>query len=343
MKTLTAAVVAWLLALSLTAQAGNSSTRYPIVMVGGATSFDTFDLGLFEIDYWYGITDALRRDGAEVYVTNLSGLQSNEVRGDELIDDVQAILTLTGAEKVNLIAHSQGALASRYVAAVMPDRIASVTTVAGMNRGTHISPWSRSVVEDLGITSGSTAEQLLEVFVGLIFTFGWEGGSAAGTDGDYNSPTRKWQSFLALEAATNPENVELFNQQYPAGLPSENCMLVNGGQRGDVADSSNTVVNGVHYYSIGAKSNADFTTFWEIFDPVYWLITGTLNAAVVPKFDKQYQWDGLVPQCGHKLGDFVGNYYMSHFDAIGHFAGITPSFVKSLYTTQANRLKNADL
>lgn len=331
------------LGLSAASFAGNGTTQYPIVMVGGATAFDTFDLGFTRIDYWYGITDALRAEGATVYVTNLSGIQSNEQRGDELLDDLLAILALSGAEKVNLIAHSQGALAARYAAAVMPEHVASVTTVAGMNRGTHISPWSRQVVEQIGITEGSLGEQLIELLVGVVFTAGWEGLSGNASDGDYNSPTRGWQSFLALEKATNPLYVEQFNQQYPAGLPSENCMTIQGGQRGDVADSSNTVVNGVHYYSVGATSNASFTTFWERFDPVYWLITGTLKTAVVPNFDNNYQWDGLVPQCGHKLGEFVGNYSMSHFDAIGHFAGITPSYVKSIYRTHANRLKNAGL
>ncbi|MFS1564246.1 MAG: esterase/lipase family protein [Candidatus Arsenophonus phytopathogenicus] len=38
-----------------------------------------------------------------------------------------------GCEKVNLIAYSQGALYSRYVAANYPASIASVTTMNGVN------------------------------------------------------------------------------------------------------------------------------------------------------------------------------------------------------------------
>jgi triacylglycerol lipase len=92
-----------------------AKTRYPIVMVPGAFAFDNV-LGV--VDYWYGITDELRRQGAEVYVTNLSSSASNIRRGEELLEDIRKIRALTGASRVNLIAHSQGGPAARYVASL---------------------------------------------------------------------------------------------------------------------------------------------------------------------------------------------------------------------------------
>src|SRR6478736_646574 len=79
-----------------------AKTRYPIVMVPGAFSFDNI-LGV--VDYWFGITDELRKQGAEVYVTNLSSSASNIRRGEELLEDIRQIRALTGASRVNLIAH----------------------------------------------------------------------------------------------------------------------------------------------------------------------------------------------------------------------------------------------
>ncbi|VUD59234.1 Lactonizing lipase [Thalassocella blandensis] len=322
-----------------------AKTRYPIVMVGGATAFDSFNIGFIKIDYWFGITDALRRSGAEVYVTNLSGFSSNENRADELYDDILAIKAMTGADKVNLFAHSQGALAARMATQMLRETghevVASVTTFAGMNRGTQISPWARQQLEKIGITHGSIGEQLLDAFVGIVGTFLWEGNIIAGTDGDYNSEQRGWQSLLALENATHPDKVAEINQRFPDALPAEDCMA--NGSNGDVSQSGNALANGVFYYSFGAHSNADLTSFSELFDPIYLGLAVPLQQLVVNRNSRDFSWDGLVPQCGHKLGKFIGSWKMNHFDAVGHFAGLRPSFVNDLYLTQANRLKQQGL
>ncbi len=348
MKRWISAFLAVLFFTPVLSHAGSIKTQYPIVMVGGAAAFDTFDLGFIEIDYWYGITRALRDAGAEVYVTNISGFSSNAQRADELYDDILAIQKLTKASKVNLIAHSQGALAARMATKMLRDTgkgdvVASVTTVAGMNRGTHVSPWARAQVEKIGITPGSNGEAIVEALVAFVTTFLWEGDLIAGEDGDYNSPDRGWQSFLALEAATHPDNVALINAAYPDGLPAENCMLNNGGTRGDVAASNNHVVNGVRYYSVGAHANASPTTWGELIDPVYLGLALPLKYLVVNANDKKYQWDGLVPQCGHKLGKFVGSWKMNHFDAVGHFLGIRPSFVNGIYVNHVKTLQSQGL
>jgi triacylglycerol lipase len=74
-------------------------------MVPGASAFDNA-FGI--LDYWHGITDELRDEGADVYVTNLSSLALHEIRGEELLTSAEEIIAITGAKKVNLIAHSQG-------------------------------------------------------------------------------------------------------------------------------------------------------------------------------------------------------------------------------------------
>lgn len=306
---------------------GYSTTKYPIVMVGGAFSFDTA-LG---IDYWYGITDRLRNDGANVYVTNLSGAQLNERRGEELLADVQAILDLTGAEKVNLIAHSQGALAARYVASLIPEQIASVTSVHGMNRGTHFSPGFRAAVAE-----GSLTELIGITLIDATFNL-QEFLSAGPSDGDFNSETRRLdQSILKLADATHPELVRDFNARFPAGLPLTDCMNINNGLTGDVGNGVEEV-NGVKYYSWGGNKART-----HLLDP----IDTTLVTFFQLLSPKDTQWDGLVPTCGHSLGKVIrNNYNANHFDAVNQFMGLKAFYYNppALFSQHANRLKNAQL
>src|SRR5437868_2163845 len=79
------------------AQSGYTQTRYPIVLVHGLFGFGSF-LG---VDYFYGIPQALRDDGARVFVAQVSAANSTEVRGEQLLAQVKTILALTGAAKVN--------------------------------------------------------------------------------------------------------------------------------------------------------------------------------------------------------------------------------------------------
>jgi triacylglycerol lipase len=95
-------------ATSNTAADDYAATRYPIILVHGLTGTDKY-LGV--LDYWYGIQSDLQQHGATVYVANLSGFQSDDGpngRGEQLLAYVKQVLAATGAQKVNLIGHSQG-------------------------------------------------------------------------------------------------------------------------------------------------------------------------------------------------------------------------------------------
>lgn len=83
---------------------GYTQTQYPIVLVHGLFGFDS----LAGVDYFYGIPHALTRDGATVYVAQVSATNSTEVRGEQLLSQVETVLAATGAAKVNLIGHSHG-------------------------------------------------------------------------------------------------------------------------------------------------------------------------------------------------------------------------------------------
>ena len=63
---------------------GYTKTKYPIVLTHGMLGFDS----LLGVDYWYGIPSALRKDGATVYVTEVSQLDTSEARGEQLLEQV---------------------------------------------------------------------------------------------------------------------------------------------------------------------------------------------------------------------------------------------------------------
>ena len=85
------------------AQAGNSAaTKYPFVFVHGIFGFDD----IWGIDYFYGIPQALRQEGGQVYLAQVSPANSTEFRGEQLRTFIQAVLLESGAAKVNIIGQS---------------------------------------------------------------------------------------------------------------------------------------------------------------------------------------------------------------------------------------------
>ncbi|MFO1265296.1 MAG: triacylglycerol lipase, partial [Rhodoferax sp.] len=207
------------LALLHGAHAGTyTQTRYPIVLVHGLFGFDSA-LG---VDYFYGIPEALRRDGAKVYVAQVSAANSTEVRGEQLLAQVKNILAITGASKVNLIGHSHGGPTTRYVAGVAPQLVASVTSVGGVNRGSRVADIMRGVAP-AGSVSESVANGAAKALVTLINL----------TSGGSSLPQ---MPTAALDSLTTAGSAK-FNQRFPAGVPTSGCG--NGAE----------LVNGVRYYS----------------------------------------------------------------------------------------------
>ncbi|MFW7378486.1 MAG: esterase/lipase family protein [Oligoflexus sp.] len=307
--------------------ASYTETKHPIVMVPGAFAFDNV-LGI--IDYWYGITDAMRAQGAEVYVTNLSSSNLLVARGEELLEDVRRIRAITGASKVNLIAHSQGATAARYVANVMPEWVASVSCIHCMNEGTPFADNLYAFVNRNRFLKGIINFTLSTVFTALEFL------SGPGHDGDYKSPNRGLQIAENLVIAAGRESHKHFNQMFPAGLSSLTCAEQKDGFDYQGVGGEN-YVNGTYYFSLGGT-----TAVTNRLDP----IDNLLVPVVKMFYPGRPIWDGLVPSCGHPLGKLIeGRYPTSHFDAINQAFGLVESGidVPSLYVMHANRLKIAGL
>ena len=129
---------------------GYTETKYPIVLVHGLFGFDT----LAGVDYFYGVPESLTKDGASVYVAQVSATNSSEVRGEQLLAQVETLLAATGANKVNLVGHSHGGPTARYVASVRPDLVASVTSIGGVHKGSKVADLVRGTVPEGSVTEG---------------------------------------------------------------------------------------------------------------------------------------------------------------------------------------------
>ena len=107
-------------------------TKYPIVLIHGAGFRD-----LKWPVYWGRIPKVLERRGAKIYCGLQDCWASTETNAREIVRRIDEILAETGADKVNLIAHSKGGLEARMAASSLGagDRIASVTTVATPHHG----------------------------------------------------------------------------------------------------------------------------------------------------------------------------------------------------------------
>lgn len=288
------------------AQAADTSgqTRYPVVLVHGMSGWDS----MLGYDYWYGIPQAMRDAGTRVYVAEVSGFNSTEVRGEQLLTQIRNILAVSGAQKVNLIGHSHGGPTIRYAAGVAPDLVASVTSVGGVNQGSAMADFV-----DARLQQGSLLDTIV---VGIVKSLGQAIGWLSGKEGMPEVPRAGLASLTTAGS-------QAFNARFPQGLPQTAC--------GDGPG----VVNGVRYYSW--TGNAVFT---NVLDPLDYGLSATAALMGTPAND------GLVSVCSSRLGTSLGVYRQNHLDEVNQVAGIPDWFSAdpvSLYVAHARRLKSAGL
>ncbi len=111
-------------------------TKFPILLVHGLGMKDTFFMKSFG-----RIDRILRIQGYTVFKSNVDGFGTVEGNAEQLKDEIETILRETGAEKVNIIAHSKGGLDAKYMIQQcgMADRVASLTTLCTPHLGSPIA------------------------------------------------------------------------------------------------------------------------------------------------------------------------------------------------------------
>ncbi len=288
------------------AQTGYTQTRHPIVLVHGLLGFDRL-LGVY--DYWYGVPGNLRSGGARVYVASVSASNFTEVRGEQLIRDLDTLRAIYGHSRFNLIGHSHGGPTIRYVASVRPDLVASVTSVGSPHTGSKVADGLNAA-----LPAGSPLRPIVAGFVNALSTM------IAALSG---SPTDA-QNALGALASLSSSGAATFNNRHPQGRPTTSC-----GQ-------GPAVVNGIRYYSWGGTSV--LTHVLDASDPL--MAAGSL-------FFGFEQNDGLVGRCSSHWGVVLrDDYGWNHLDEVNQVFGLTSWFASdpvSVLRLHANRLKNAGL
>jgi triacylglycerol lipase len=108
---------------------------YPIVLVHGLFGFDKIG----PLEYFYGVPELYTSRGRQVFTPQLDAIQSSEVRGAQLVADIEAVKMQTGADKVVLIGHSQGGFDTRWAANHDPASVAVVVTLGTPHRGSPVA------------------------------------------------------------------------------------------------------------------------------------------------------------------------------------------------------------
>ena len=121
-------------------------TRYPLLMVHGVGFRD-----LRYFNYWGRIPRELKQNGAVVYYGNQEAFGTIVSNGEDIRKRIYEILEETGAEKINIIAHSKGGLDARYAISTlkMAPYVASLTTMCTPHRGCRFVDYALRLPEGL--------------------------------------------------------------------------------------------------------------------------------------------------------------------------------------------------
>ncbi|MGK8198392.1 triacylglycerol lipase [Burkholderia cepacia] len=312
-----------------------AATRYPIILVHGLTGTDKYG-GV--VEYWYRIPEDLQAHGAAVYVANLSGFQSDDGpngRGEQLLAFVKQVLAATGAQKVNLIGHSQGGLTSRYVASVAPELVASVTTISTPHWGSQFADFVQQLLQTDPTGLSST---VLGAFANALGTL---------TSSNFNTNQNAIQALSVLTTA----KAAAYNQKFPsAGLGAPGSCQTGA--------STETVGGNTHLlYSWGGTAIQPTATVAGVTGAVDTSVSGAIDPAnaldpstlallgsgTVMINRSAGPNDGVVSQCSARFGQVLGTYHWNHTDAINQILGVLGANVEdpvAVIRTHANRLKN---
>lgn len=176
-------------------------TKYPILMVHGMGFHDHAHL-----DYWGRIPGKLRENGARIFYGNQDSHGSVKGNACFLYKRLGEILAETGAEKVNIIAHSKGGLDCRCLITHLDhgEHTASLTTISTPHRGSR------------------TADLLLRLPDGLVRLAAWFCDRWYGLLGD-QAP----DSYQVFHSLTTKE-MQRFNEETPdaEGVFYRSCAFV---------------------------------------------------------------------------------------------------------------------
>ena len=285
-----------------------AQTQYPIVFNHGMFGFERLSIGHIGIDYFYQILPDLKRNGAIAFASQVSPLESTEIRGEQLLQQVDEIIALTGIPKVNLIGHSHGGPTAHYVSVIAPAKVASVTGVAGSFRGSIVTDnflsyrFPNTVINAAG-------QYLLGPTINLL------------QGSNYSLEVNRSLYSIGEKGSL------AFNEKYPnAAIPNTPC-----------GSGVKKTSDGVYHYSW--TGTAQLTNLLDVAD----IAVSQLGNLSYLHTDH----DGLINRCNTHYGQVIRDTYPhTHLDEVNQVLGLKGLFAPdpvSIFRQHANRLKSQGL
>ena len=274
-----------------------SSARYPIVLAHG---FMGWGQGRW-LDYFYDVPETLHEAGFSVFAAVVDPVASSEVRSRQLLAFVDEVRECLCADKVNIIAHSQGGLDARMLIGPLNrvDAVASITTVATPHLGFQLAD---DVLANRGL--GPSFLDALAVMVSSLA----HGRAAEEAD------------LRATLGSMSIETRSAYNDMYPD--PSTVPIFSFAGFTGLLSAGS----------PICAQGERPPPSRGDIVEPALLAMFGILGGSRTAN-------DGLLPTDSCVWGRFMGCIAADHFDQIGQVAGLSDRFdFRSFYREHAQFL-----
>ncbi|NTX49844.1 acetyltransferase [Myxococcus sp. CA051A] len=166
-------------------------TTYPVVFAHGLGGFDD----ILGYDYWgddYGtfVGDPCNElfevscnsglnSGQRAFAAAVQPVQSSDVRGLDLANDVEGFMATAGSSYVNLVGHSQGGIDVRKAARVLRERkgytvVKALVSVSSPHRGSPVAKY----ILDLGPGITSVLDALFRFYGDVVYAPGNDGYAA---------------------------------------------------------------------------------------------------------------------------------------------------------------------
>ena len=195
---------------------GSTPQPHPAVVNTKVTQFPlVLHHGLFASKSSNNFKDVkvnLEKNGFKVFETEVAMASGVELRAKQLGQQIDQILDSTGAEKVNLIAHSMGGLDARYVISSLgyENKVASLTTLATPHQGTVVA-------DEASDGKGFDAKVNLDTIIGIFAAIKTKSVSAF-SEVDVHTAVKNLSTEYVRNVFNpqNPDKPEVFYQSWGA-------------------------------------------------------------------------------------------------------------------------------
>ena len=265
-------------------------TRSPIVLVHGFMGWGAHPW----LDYFFGISSELSDLGYAVFTAQLSPVQSTVLRANELLESIESMVRCSCTGKVNLVAHSQGGLDSRYIVDVLgaDNLVESITTIASPHHGFELA--------DAAMENRGQGLEFVSSLVAILATLGLD------------APLNEQNLRATLSSMTIANRTE-YNDTYP---PHQAVPVYS------IAGFTGWLTERPDFCERGLWPSP---RRGDVVEPALWSSYLLLGGSSTPN-------DGVVPTESCIWDQFLGCVAADHWDQIGQVAGITGTFrYKDLY------------